>query len=218
MSVSQHVRQKGPRLLHAGRVHEVTAVRSFVVEGDTGRHLVTVAPDGWACDCDARVTHCSHVEAVRLMIGGGPIEQAPQQSKPASPPPGGERLYTGSWRKLAAYERAGLVPVRTSVGLPKWLPDTQARSYDYLPELAPTGGLFQVDDPVEFAARYRERLVSIGVERIEQRLQALAGQHDGRPLVLLCFEADPADCHRGDFADWWLARTGEVVPEYRSTR
>jgi hypothetical protein len=77
VSVSQHVREKGLRLLRAGRVREVTAVRSFVVEGDTGRHLVTVAPDGWACDCGAFVAHCPHVEAVRLMIGGEPVPPAP---------------------------------------------------------------------------------------------------------------------------------------------
>jgi hypothetical protein len=35
----------------------------------------------------------------------------------------------------------------------------------------------------------------------------------GRPLVLLCFERDRGDCHRGDFAGCWHERTGEVVPE-----
>ena len=220
MNASDHVRQKGARLLHAGRVREVTPSRTFVVEGDSGHYLVTVSGDAWACDCQAYVTYCSHVEAVRLLIGGERAEPpttlraAHQASTPAPRTEG--RLYTGSWRHLAVYERAALVPVRTSLGLPKWLPDTGARSYEYMVELAPVGGLFHVEDPAEFRAGYRERLDSVGVERIERRFQGIAQQHDGRPLVLLCFENDPRDCHRGDFAGWWLERTGELVAEFRS--
>jgi hypothetical protein len=36
--------------------------------------------------------------------------------------------------------------------------------------------------------------------------------------VLLCFEQlwqpkNAEGCHRRDFADWWLLKTGEVIPE-----
>jgi hypothetical protein len=34
-------------------------------------------------------------------------------------------------------------------------------------------------------------------------------------LRLLCFESDPADCHRGLWAEWWFQQTGGRVPELR---
>jgi hypothetical protein len=61
---------------------------------------------------------------------------------------------------------------------------------------------------------YRERLDQIGVDRIEQRFREVSAEHGGRPLVLLCFERDRGDCHRGTFAGWWQERTDEVVPEW----
>jgi hypothetical protein len=61
VSVSDHVREKGARLLRAGRVREVTRARSFVVEGSSGTYLVTVGGDGRACTSAAFVRHCSHV-------------------------------------------------------------------------------------------------------------------------------------------------------------
>jgi hypothetical protein len=188
------------------------------VEGDSGRHLVTIAADGGACDCRAVRAHCSQVEAVPLIIGGQLPEPARRRlGLPAHRPSG--RLWTGYWRRLSEYEAAGLVPVRTSLGPPKWIAPARARAYSYVAELAPAGGLFDIDDVHEFRSRYRERLDGFGADVLEGRFLQIAEAHGGKPLILLCFEVSPSDCHRGVFAEWWLERTGETVSEFdpRST-
>ena len=71
-----------------------------------------------------------------------------------------------------------------------------------------------VDDE-EFNRAYRHKLHTIGVGPIFSQFGRLTEEYM-RPLVLLCFEKDPAGCHRGSkggFAAWWQAKTGEVVPE-----
>jgi hypothetical protein len=83
----------------------------------------------------------------------------------------------------------------------------------YISELAPAGKLFNLGGD-EFERRYGERLDGFGVVRIEGRLRDVAA-HGGHPLVLLCFECDRRDRHRGTFARWWQERTGEPVPEFK---
>ena len=74
----------------------------------------------------------------------------------------------------------------------------------YVEELAPVGCFHLEGD--RFRRRYRHRLHRIGVRRIEERFRQIAAEHPGKSLVLLCFEHDPADCHRSNFARWWLER------------
>jgi hypothetical protein len=64
----------------------------------------------------------------------------------------------------------------------------------------------------EFEPRYLARLERIGPERIERRLREVYDEYR-QPLALCCFEADPAACHRRQFAHWWEQRTGRAVPE-----
>jgi hypothetical protein len=210
VSVSEHVRAKGARLLHAGRVREVTAVGSLVVKGGTGRHLVTLTPDSWTCECRAFVRHCWHFDAVRLMIAAEAPEPAP--APPPHPATEGRGLYTGSWRHVIAYERAGLMPVRISLGAPRWIPGSADR-WPAVRELMPVGSLFAIEDAADFELAYRAHLDRVGVPAIDRRFRGLSAHHQGRPLVLLCFEVDPANCHRSTFAHWWLERTGQPIRE-----
>lgn len=53
----------------------------------------------------------------------------------------------------------------------------------------------------------------MGVDRLRRAFERLAREHGGQRLVLLCFEADVSECHRGQFARWWQERTGQEVPE-----
>ena len=41
----------------------------------------------------------------------------------------------------------------------------------------------------------------------------ISDEEGGKALALLCYEDDPARCHRSVFAEWWEARSGEAVPE-----
>jgi hypothetical protein len=81
-----------------------------------------------------------------------------------------------------------------------------------LKELAPWG-LRGIADHVEFAKSYRGRLDAFGVETLAIRFAEISRAHHDRGLVLLCFEPAGAFCHRRVFAEWWLQRTGQQVPE-----
>ena len=49
---------------------------------------------------------------------------------------------------------------------------------------------------------YVERLDQIDVNDLAQRFADLSARHDNRPLVLCCFEKNPAECHRSILAGW----------------
>jgi hypothetical protein len=131
-------------------------------------------------------------------------------TEPAAKP----RLYTWSWRNAAAYKGGDVELVRISIGRPRFMAAQRVNEIPYMPELAPLGGLFHIEDAAEFRTAYWERLDGLGVARIEARFARLLEQSEGRPLVLLCYEHDPKDCHRSDFAVWWEKETGERVPEF----
>ena len=106
-------------------------------------------------------------------------------------------VYTASWyAALAAGPEAQAV--RISVGCPK-----EAKDAPFIGALAPFG-LFGKDlPPDEFAAGYRQRLDGYGVQGIRERIVRVARAHPHRPLLLSCYERDPADCHRGLLAEWY---------------
>lgn len=129
------------------------------------------------------------------------------------------RLFTWSWRAALDYDGDDIVLVRISVGKPKWLHPAVASAFPYIAELAPQG-CFHLKADDAFRGCYLKRLADFGAERIERRFQTLRDRTGGLPLVLLCYENHPSQCHRGDFAEWWLKQTGELVPEFapRTTR
>jgi len=124
------------------------------------------------------------------------------------------KLYTWCWRDALKYEGEDIVLVRTSVGHPRWIPKEVSREIPAVEELMPKG-LLGGDIPTdEWKRRYRQRLEEFGETEIREALAAIYRQHEGRPLVLLCFEHDPVDCHRSVFAEWWEEQTGVAVPEF----
>ena len=91
------------------------------------------------------------------------------------------------------------VAVRTSVGTPRgW-----TGPLEHIRRITPYGA-FGHDD---WRERYEARLDRIDAAELAQRFADVSTRHDGRPLVLLCFEKDPADCHRSVLAAW-LAEHG----------
>jgi hypothetical protein len=113
--------------------------------------------------------------------------------------------------RYASFHPAMGVPVQTSIGRPKWpLP------YDLTEDVGvlKPWGLFGKDlTAEEFTAHYRARLEKVGVDALRRLFETISARHGGSRLVLLCFEKHPHECHRGDFADWWLEVTGQIVPE-----
>ena len=81
-------------------------------------------------------------------------------------------------------------------------------------EIAPPGYLFNEYDRRNFTPPYFQHMDRVGVDKITQ---ILAGYEKlGKDVVLCCYEdvRKPDEwCHRLVFADWWLSRTGELIPE-----
>jgi len=119
-------------------------------------------------------------------------------------------LATCSWR---TYRPEMGVPVRITLGKPpRWF----AHEHEEIRLLAPPPRVFRLKDDAASKAAYGQHLDAVGVDRLRRVFERLAEKHGGRRLVQLCFEADVADCHRGQFARWWQERTGQEVPELGS--
>ena len=119
------------------------------------------------------------------------------------------QLFTSYWANRALAE-ADAVKVSISRGQPTW---PVGFRYRRVMLLAPSRETFALKDDAAFEASYLAGLEKIGVERIANLLAKIHVEEGSRPLVLLCFEADPADCHRATFARWWAARTRQAVKE-----
>lgn len=117
---------------------------------------------------------------------------------------------TCSWR---GFRPEMGVPVRITLGKPpRWF----RHEYEEVRLLALPPRVFRLDDWDEFRRKYRHHLHRTTVPRMRRAFGEIAERHPGRPLVLLCFEADPSDCHRGLWSEWWTQQTGEHVPELRT--
>lgn len=126
----------------------------------------------------------------------------------------GPPIATWSWSGAHQAWRDGRLvvqPVRISLGVPKFWP--AAERLPFIAELAPDGWMMSREGEA-FGAAYLAKLDRIGVDLIAERFEAITTVHAGA-LALMCFEDVLAGqgCHRRLFADWWLERTGEVVPE-----
>jgi hypothetical protein len=119
------------------------------------------------------------------------------------------RMLTSYWSNRALAD-VDAVKVSISRGQPEW---PVGFRYRRAMLLAPSRETFALKDDGAFEASYLAGLEEIGVERIAELLAKIRAEEGSRPLVLLCFEADPLDCHRATFARWWAARTGQEVKE-----
>lgn len=122
------------------------------------------------------------------------------------------KLYTSRWQNRAL-ETLDVVPVGISRGTPKF---PVRYRYRRLIELAPDGWMLGIEDDELFEWAYRAKLDRLGADRLARLLRGLSDEEGGKPLALLCYKADPAECHRGMFARWWRERTGQRVEELDS--
>ncbi len=105
------------------------------------------------------------------------------------------------------------VPVQTSLGRPKFPIDYELR--EQVRELMPRGLFGKGLSEDEFTRRYRERLDRLDLDALRAQFDAISKRNGHKRVVLLCFEDVRAGklCHRRVFADFWLERTGERIPE-----
>lgn len=118
-------------------------------------------------------------------------------------------LFTSYWSNRTLAE-ADAVKVSISRGQPTWPVGFRCRRAMLL---APSRETFALKDDAAFEASYLAGLKEIGVERIANLLAKISAEEGSGTLVLLCYETDPANCHRAMFARWWAARTGRAVKE-----
>lgn len=119
------------------------------------------------------------------------------------------RLYTSRWQNRTL-ESSDVVAVGISRGAPRF---RVGYRYRRLPDLYPDGWMFGIEDDARFEKVYVAKLDRLGVDRIMEGLGKISDKEGGADLALLCYEADPAQCHRSMFARWWESETGEVVEE-----
>ena len=153
--------------------------------------------------------------AARKRAGRAEAEAEAPAAEDAAPAAAGDgyQLFTSSYRK---FRQSMGVPVKISNGRPKF-----GRSYVLryqVPILYPNWSWMKL--PVaEFRARYWEQLDGYGLGQIEDVFRRIVAENERRTavrddrLVLLCFEKDPVDCHRGDFAIWYERVTGVPVAD-----
>jgi hypothetical protein len=108
--------------------------------------------------------------------------------------------------RYAGFRKEFGVPVRITVGAPKyWKPSVQGQ-LEEVRELAPRERFFwqNPEPPVADQIPVYERRLATHVETIIAQLAAISRRHPGRPLVLLCYEnvGRGEVCHRTWFADW----------------
>jgi hypothetical protein len=122
-------------------------------------------------------------------------------------------LFTSRYQASAAIIESGLVPVRTSIGAPRFKLPYQIEGVCRL--LMPAREMMGVP-----GARGRELYESMldahGIAVIQADLDRISAAHDNRGLVLLCFcnlAVTGGHCHRRLAAEWLEQHTGQVIPE-----
>jgi hypothetical protein len=89
------------------------------------------------------------------------------------------RVYTGRWALVPTVPPGAIVPVRTSLGVARFIPG--ARGFPAIHELTPTSELFSIRDDAEFTRRYRATLEGHGVAQIQARFDELHERNPARP-------------------------------------
>jgi hypothetical protein len=122
------------------------------------------------------------------------------------------QLATSRYQANDLIIASGLMAVGITISPPKF-----PLGYEivYVTRLAPWG-LRELNDNDEFTRRYRERLDAIGIDQVQRRFRSISAVHDGRGLVLLCYEPAGAFCHRRVLSSWYEEQTGQHVPELES--
>lgn len=104
-------------------------------------------------------------------------------------------IYTSCWGRMRLIVARGLSPVSTA----RYAPDFFIGRV-YMP-LAPTQKNFGLKGAA-FDAAYRAQLAKLDPVKVAADL--------GENAVLLCWEGDPAECHRALIAEWLTAAGVEV--------
>jgi hypothetical protein len=123
------------------------------------------------------------------------------------------KIWTGRYRNPNV-AKVDAVKVRITVGAPKF--GLRYKITDHIPELAPYGDLFDIDDREAFTPGYYRRLDDLGIDWIRARLDRASQAASVKDVILLCFEKVDQGrdwCHRLVLAEWVKNVSGEIWEE-----
>jgi hypothetical protein len=112
------------------------------------------------------------------------------------------RIFTSSWATT-------LPDTIQKIGISRGTPRRYPPGYKRLMALAP-GPWLDVGD-IEFRERYARQLEQLDARVILEKLAEIA---QGRDIALLCYESDPAACHRSQAGRWLHDELSIDVVEY----
>jgi catechol 2,3-dioxygenase-like lactoylglutathione lyase family enzyme len=109
------------------------------------------------------------------------------------------------------------LPIRITLYPPRWPLTFDIPPRCFIAPLAPARSYFKAPDEV-FIEKYLEQLDGKGPKFFQTRIEELLIEYEKETAVLLCYEklSKGKWCHRTLFADYWLGKTGEEVPELGS--
>lgn len=113
------------------------------------------------------------------------------------------RIWTSRYENQAAIARSKVIPVRITVGKPRFR--LRHELAEEIHPFKPAGALFQMKDKEELRRALYARLNQVGIEEVRRILHDISSRHGDRDLVLPCFEdvKKPGEwCHRQLIADW----------------
>ena len=129
------------------------------------------------------------------------------QAEFLDPEPGPAKLYSSYYAMTKWLELDDIVPIRTSVGVPRWLPGGMVKYLD----LAPHPWMIKkTTTQREYDVAYAEILSTLQPEQVYHDLLAL-GQ--GKSVAMLCFCKNFHSCHRYKVTKW-LNDAGFTTEEY----
>lgn len=118
------------------------------------------------------------------------------------------KIYTSYYGNMRKLDRAGILPISISVGIPRWFTGSR------LPYLAPTRKMLDPSMPEEeYIKKYNEILSRVSIKTLREDISIIARGEDV-DIALLCWEKPGDFCHRHLFADWLKEKTGYEIKEF----
>jgi len=113
------------------------------------------------------------------------------------------RIWTSRYGNQEAIIKSTAVPVRITVGRPKFR--LRYKLAEEIHMFKPAGALFRMNDKEELRKALYAKLNRAGTRKVRKILHGISNRHGDRDIVLLCFEdvRKPGEwCHRQLIADW----------------
>ena len=118
------------------------------------------------------------------------------------------KIYTSYYGNMRNLDKAGILPVSISLGIPKWFKGTR------LSYLAPTKKMLDPKIPEDqYVKMYKEILGKVSISTLREDISIITRRQD-IDIALLCWEKPGDFCHRHLFAEWMKEQTGYEIEEF----